>query len=47
MRLVIFTFFALGSCFAQPAVDWAKVNPEILENYSNLIKIDTTNPPGK
>ena len=28
------------------AVDWAKLHPEILENFTNLLKIDTSNPPG-
>ena len=46
MRHLIFSFFALSACLAQPAVDWLKVNPETLDHYSNLIKIDTTNPPG-
>ena len=27
-------------------VDWPKVEPEILENFTTLLKIDTTNPPG-
>ena len=44
MRLLL--FFTIGACFAQPVVDWPKVNPETLEHYSNLIRIDTTNPPG-
>ena len=44
MRLLLFV--TLTTCFAQPSVDWPKVNPETLEHYSNLIKIDTTNPPG-
>src|ERR1035438_6794713 len=28
------------------AVDWKQVEPEIFEHYSNLIRIDTGNPPG-
>ena len=27
-------------------MDWQKVNPETLEHYTRLLKIDTTNPPG-
>lgn len=29
-----------------PTVNWATLNPEILEHFSNLVKIDTTSPPG-
>jgi acetylornithine deacetylase/succinyl-diaminopimelate desuccinylase-like protein len=28
------------------AVDWKSLEPEILEHYSNLIRIDTSSPPG-
>jgi acetylornithine deacetylase/succinyl-diaminopimelate desuccinylase-like protein len=28
------------------AVDWAALQPEIFEHYSNLIKLDTSSPPG-
>src|SRR5260370_6038499 len=31
---------------AQPIVDGKSVEPEILSNYSSLIKLDTSNPPG-
>jgi acetylornithine deacetylase/succinyl-diaminopimelate desuccinylase-like protein len=27
-------------------VDWKQLQPEILDYYSSLIRIDTTNPPG-
>jgi acetylornithine deacetylase/succinyl-diaminopimelate desuccinylase-like protein len=27
-------------------VDWTKINPELLEHYSDLVRIDTSNPPG-
>jgi acetylornithine deacetylase/succinyl-diaminopimelate desuccinylase-like protein len=30
----------------RPSVDWAKVEPEILEDFTALLKIDTSNPPG-
>jgi acetylornithine deacetylase/succinyl-diaminopimelate desuccinylase-like protein len=37
-----------GSAYAADrfSVDWAKVNSELLEHYSALIRIDTSNPPG-
>jgi acetylornithine deacetylase/succinyl-diaminopimelate desuccinylase-like protein len=43
--------FALLFCLPATAqdrypVDWAKVEPEILEHFTTLLKIDTTNPPG-
>lgn len=28
------------------SVDWAKVEPQILEHFTTLLRIDTTNPPG-
>src|SRR5260370_37856420 len=28
------------------AADWNQLQPEIFEHYSNLIRIDTSNPPG-
>ena len=45
MRLLMFVA-AAATVFAQPAVDWNKVDPEILEHYTNLLRIDTSNPPG-
>jgi acetylornithine deacetylase/succinyl-diaminopimelate desuccinylase-like protein len=30
----------------RPAVDWRKLEPEILANFTTLLKIDTSNPPG-
>lgn len=35
--------FAACSLFAQ---DWAKVHTETLEHFTNLLRIDTSNPPG-
>src|ERR1700678_2413574 len=29
-----------------PPVDWAKTNKEIFDDFTSLIKIDTSNPPG-
>jgi len=37
---------AAGSS-AEPAVDWDKVRAETLEHYQAVVRIDTTNPPGK
>src|SRR5713226_955998 len=34
---------ALG---AQYSVDWQKLAPEIMERYMELLRIDTSNPPG-
>jgi acetylornithine deacetylase/succinyl-diaminopimelate desuccinylase-like protein len=31
---------------AAQRVDWAKVQPEVLERFTTLLKIDTSNPPG-
>jgi acetylornithine deacetylase/succinyl-diaminopimelate desuccinylase-like protein len=42
MRSVLLLFVPLA-LFAQ---DWAKVNSETLEHFTNLLKIDTSNPPG-
>src|SRR5258708_36183063 len=41
-------FFLTISAFAADRfmVDWPKVNSELLEHYSALIRIDTSNPPG-
>lgn len=36
----------LAMAAEQPAVDWDKVNPETLQHYSALLRIDTRNPPG-
>src|SRR5437899_1076878 len=40
--------FACPPLFAADpyAVDWKSLQPEILEHYSNLIRIDTSSPPG-
>jgi acetylornithine deacetylase/succinyl-diaminopimelate desuccinylase-like protein len=40
--------FASPSLYAaeKPAVDWKQLEPEIFEHYSNLIRIDTSSPPG-
>ena len=36
----------LLAAFALPAQDWTKIHPETLEHFTNLLKIDTSNPPG-
>src|SRR5437588_6145807 len=48
LRVLILLAFANSSAFAGGpyAVDWKPLQPEILEHYSNLIRIDTSNPPG-
>src|SRR5712671_5605414 len=56
MRILVLVFGFYGIFFGQPApgwqsmawqnMDWQKVNPETLEHYTRLLKIDTTNPPG-
>lgn len=40
--------WAAASAPAQPryAVDWRKLEPEVLERFTTLLKIDTSNPPG-
>lgn len=45
MRIFVALALAAGA-LAQPGVDWNEINPEILEHYTNLLRIDTTNPPG-
>jgi len=44
--LLAATFASLSYAADQYPVDWQKLQPEILEHYSNLIKLDTSNPPG-
>lgn len=47
VRMLIFFALALAAAAAaQPGVDWNRIHPEILEHYTNLLRIDTTNPPG-
>ncbi|HEV8147206.1 MAG TPA: hypothetical protein VGP79_12530, partial [Bryobacteraceae bacterium] len=45
-----FAAFLVTACCAFAAdrfpVDWAKVNTELLEHYTALLRIDTSNPPG-
>src|SRR5262245_37174367 len=43
--------FLILLCLCSPAVhpqkpDWTKLAPEIVERYSTLLRIDTSNPPG-
>jgi acetylornithine deacetylase/succinyl-diaminopimelate desuccinylase-like protein len=47
MRLAAFLLLAFPA-FAQDRypVDWSKLEPEILDRFSTLLKIDTSNPPG-
>jgi len=39
-------FAAAGFAQDRSAVDWHKLEPEILANFTALLKIDTSNPPG-
>ncbi len=39
-------FAAAASAQNRSAVDWHKLEPEILANFTALLKIDTSNPPG-
>src|ERR1700716_1094054 len=49
-RCSLLLAFLAGALFAQPAdrhpVDWAKLTPEIMERFTGLLRIDTSNPPG-
>src|SRR5689334_7423124 len=47
--LVVLAFAAclqLAAAEDKYAVSWDQLRPEILEHYSNLIRIDTSSPPG-
>jgi acetylornithine deacetylase/succinyl-diaminopimelate desuccinylase-like protein len=48
MKLLACCLLMAGAVFAQdrPAVDWRKLEPEILATFTTLLKIDTSNPPG-
>jgi acetylornithine deacetylase/succinyl-diaminopimelate desuccinylase-like protein len=37
---------AIGAAQDRYAVDWQKLEPEILDRFTTLLKIDTSNPPG-
>ena len=47
-RWVVCGMLLAAPAFAQPryAVDWAKLQPEILARFSELLRIDSSNPPG-
>jgi acetylornithine deacetylase/succinyl-diaminopimelate desuccinylase-like protein len=42
----VLAMFAAAAESQHYAVDWAKLEPEILEHFTGLLRIDTTNPPG-
>ena len=45
MRIpVLAALIAAMACAAEP--DWAKANPEILRHFQELVRIDTSDPPG-
>jgi len=47
LLLILFTCQGLAVCQSNGRyVDWPKVAPEILEHFSALLRIDTSNPPG-
>jgi len=47
MRTLLAFLLAATALSAQQAqINWETVNPETLEHYSNLIRIDTSSPPG-
>ena len=49
MRLLACSLLLTLAASAQdrPAVDWRRLEPEILSTFTTLLKIDTSNPPGK
>ena len=49
MRLLVCCFLMTAAASAQdrPQLDWRKLEPEILSTFTTLLKIDTSNPPGK
>ena len=48
MRLLACCLLMAAAASAQDrqAVDWRKLEPEILATFTTLLKIDTSNPPG-
>ncbi|MEO8129560.1 MAG: M20/M25/M40 family metallo-hydrolase [Bryobacteraceae bacterium] len=47
IRFCILALFALSANAAERhPVEWQKLAPEILEKYTRLVRIDTSNPPG-
>ena len=48
MRLLACCLLMTAAASAQDrqAVDWRKLEPEILSTFTTLLKIDTSNPPG-
>jgi acetylornithine deacetylase/succinyl-diaminopimelate desuccinylase-like protein len=48
MKTAAFSLLLVFSAAAQPryALDWKKLEPEVLERFTTLLKIDTSNPPG-
>ncbi len=49
-RFSLLLALSAATLYAQPpdryAVDWKKLTPEILERFTELLRIDTSNPPG-
>lgn len=48
MKISVCLLLSLAPAFAQPryAVDWQKLQPGILDQFTELLKIDSSNPPG-
>jgi acetylornithine deacetylase/succinyl-diaminopimelate desuccinylase-like protein len=46
MRALACLLLTLSACAQPRNPDWKKLEPEILENFGTLLKIDTSNPPG-
>src|SRR5262249_51233343 len=47
LLIVLFSLTLVSSAAAQnPAIDWEKQKPEILQHYRALVQINTSSPPG-
>lgn len=46
IALLLLACLPIASAADRYVVDWAKIQPETLDYYSSLIRIDTSNPPG-
>ena len=44
--LLMLALAAAAAAQNRPAVDWAKAEPEIVDRFRELLRIDTSNPPG-
>src|SRR5262249_25137671 len=46
MRFAAFLAAGALACAADLKVDWNQINTELMEHYTALLRIDTSNPPG-